>query len=193
MADNARFCNHCGAENKSFAGAQPNAAPAGMPADRANAAPQGAQGAVTGGPAYLPNAQALTYRVQCPSCGHVYNASFQSTCKKCGTEHTIDPVNNGFLYIYRMGHFSGAAAGQAIYLNGEGMGHVGNASSVLVELQPGTYNVHLTIGVCRNCQDIVVNIEPGKMICVKSQMKMGMIRNTILLHVVSPSEMPAPV
>ncbi|MBR5931898.1 MAG: zinc-ribbon domain-containing protein [Lachnospiraceae bacterium] len=138
----------------------------------------------------IPNAERIIYRIKCPSCGCVQDIGYTGACKQCGTPHNIDTYNNGFLQIYRMGHFSGAAAGEALYLNGEGMGHIANASSCMVELVPGNYNVHMAIGVCRNCEDINVTIEPGKTIYVKSQLKMGMIRNTILLHVVDPSEMP---
>ncbi|MBR2843063.1 MAG: hypothetical protein IKF06_07290 [Lachnospiraceae bacterium] len=70
------------------------------------------------------------------------------------------------------------------------MGHVANASSVLIELPPKTYNLHMAISTLRNCLDIPVTIEPGKTVCVKSQIKMGMIKNTIILHLVDPSEMP---
>ena len=137
-----------------------------------------------------PNASALIYRTKCPSCGNVQDSRFVDTCKKCGTQHQVDTVNNGFLQIYRMGHFSGSIAGAAIYLDGEGMGHVANASSVLIELPPKTYNLHMAISTLRNCLDIPVTIEPGKTVCVKSQIKMGMIKNTIILHLVDPSEMP---
>ena len=48
----------------------------------------------------------------------------------------------------------------------------------------------MAISTLRNCLDIPVTIEPGKTVCVKSQIKMGMIKNTIILHLVDPSEMP---
>lgn len=176
--DNTNFCKHCGAPVKA---ANSQAADP-QPAVRA-AAPPATPG--------LPNFQQLVYRVKCPSCGYVYDAGYNSTCKKCNTPHTIDFANNGFIQLYRMGHFSGSMNAQGIYLNGEPMGHVANTGTALIELAPGRYTLHCTIGMCRNCEDLSLVIEPGQIICVKSQLKMGAIKNKILLHVVDPSEMPA--
>ncbi len=178
LSDNARFCPFCGA---SVNGDVPAPAVKTQMQESASAAPMAP---------VAPNASALIYRTKCPSCGNVQDSRFVDTCKKCGTQHQVDTVNNGFLQIYRMGHFSGSIAGAAIYLDGEGMGHVANASSVLIELPPKTYNLHMAISTLRNCLDIPVTIEPGKTVCVKSQIKMGMIKNTIILHLVDPSEMP---
>ena len=189
----AAFCKHCGAPNKAAA-MQPAAKapvnPAPVSPAPVNPAPVSpAPAAPPAGPG-LANAERLVYRVKCEKCGNVYNAGYHDTCKKCGNPHTVDFVNHGFIQLYRMGHFSGSMNAQAIYLNGEGMGHVANTGTALIELAPGNYNLHCTIGMCRNCEDLVLNIAPGQIICVKSQMKMGAIKNKILLHVVSPSEMP---
>ena len=183
------FCSKCGKENPdSSKFCCDCGAPLAFVAAPAETNVQA--GSAAGTPVMFPDPERLVYRVKCPSCGTAYDAKFSDTCKKCGTPHTIDLVNNGFLQIYRMGHFSGSMAKQSIYLNREGMGFVGNAGSVLIELPPGIYNVHLAISTLRNCEDISVNIEPGKRVCVKSQVKMGVIKNKILLHVVDPSEMP---
>ena len=202
LSDDAVFCGECGQRVAPIAaGAAAVAAGAaaavaaqeparGLPDPEPAEVPVATVGSVTGMATGIPNAERVIYRIKCPSCGCVQDIGYNGVCKQCGTPHTIDTYNNGFLQIYRMGHFSGAAAGEALYLNGEGMGHVANASSCMVELAPGNYNVHMAIGVCRNCEDINITIEPGKTIYVKSQLKMGMIRNTILLHVVDPSEMP---
>ncbi len=175
LSDGARFCPYCGA---SVNGDVPMAAGQTQMQSSVAAAP------------VAPDANALIYRTKCSVCGNVQDSRYMDNCKNCGTPHQVDTVNNGFLQIYRMGHFSGAVAGAAIYLDGEGMGHVANASSVLIELPPKTYNLHMAISALRNCLDIPVTIEPGKTVCVKSQIKMGMIKNTILLHLVDPSEMP---
>lgn len=182
IKDDARFCPFCGT---SVNGDAPAAPPVrSMPA--AAAAVAGGAQAV----AAIPNAEAVVYRTRCPQCGNVQDSRFVDNCKQCGAQHQVDTVNNGFLQIYRMGHFSGSMAGEAIYLNGEGIGHVGNASSVIIELPPGSYNLHMAIGVCRNCEDIMVDIVPGQVVYVKSQLKMGAIKNKILLHRVDASEMP---
>lgn len=189
IKDDARFCPFCGAPVNPDPGAAAPAAPVrSMPATAAPAAAAAMAGGVQA-PA-IPNAEAVTYRTKCPNCGNAQDSRYIDNCKQCGTQHQVDTAGNGFLQIYRMGHFSGSMAGEAIYLNGEGMGHVGNASQVIIELPPGSYNLHMAIGVCRNCEDIMVDIEPGKVVCVKSQLKMGAIKNKILLHRVDPSEMP---
>ena len=203
LDDDAIFCTECGqrvgAASTVVTGAVAGAAaaveqapvrsmPEQAPAEIPVATVSSITGLANGG---IPNAERITYRIKCPSCGCVQDIGFTGVCKQCGTPHNIDTVNNGFLQIYRMGHFSGSTNAEAIYLNGEGIGHVGNASSCMIELAPGNYHLHMAIGVCRNCQDIDITIEPGKTIYVKSQLKMGMVRNTILLHVVDPSEMPA--
>ena len=184
IEESAAFCKHCGAPNKAVVN---NAAADPQPTVRATA--ETAQAAPPSAPG-LPNYQQLVYKIKCPSCGYVYDAGFTSVCKKCNTPHTVDFANNGFIQLYRMGHFSGAMNAQGIYLNGEPMGHVANTGTALIELAPGRYTLHCTIGMCRNCEDLSLVIEPGKIICVKSQMKMGAIKNKILLHVVDPSEMP---
>ena len=132
----------------------------------------------------------LTFRVKCPKCGNVLNASRSYFCTKCQTQHEVDIVNNGFLYIYRMGHFSGVMAGMGIYLNREPMGHVANTGSALIELRPGTYNLHMAVSALRNCEDISITITPGTIVCAKAQIKMGMIKNKILLTKVNMSDMP---
>ena len=173
IKDSAQFCNNCGA-----------------PVKAAPAAANMVRSAPASGGALFPNAEQLVYRVKCPSCGNVYDARLSGPCPKCGEMHTIDFVNNGFLQLYRMGHFSGAMMGEAIYLNGEGMGHVANTSTALIELPPGVYNVHCAISTLRHCEDVSVQIEPGKVVYVKSQLKMGAIKSKLLLHIVDPSEMP---
>ena len=82
--DNTNFCKHCGAPVK----AANNEAANPQPPVRA-AAPPATPG--------LPNFQQLVYRVKCPSCGYVYDAGYNSTCKKSNAPHTIDFQNNGFM------------------------------------------------------------------------------------------------
>ena len=172
VADTNNFCIYCGAPKKA----------AGMAAAPASNAPVTTAG--------IQNPEQKVYRVKCSHCGTVYDSGYTGTCPKCGTPHNIDLVNNGIIHLYRMGHFSGSMNGLAIYINGEGMGHVANTGSALIELAPGNYNLHCAIGMTRKCDDLKLTIEPGKTICVKSQLKMGAFTNQILLHVVDPSEMP---
>lgn len=184
IPDHAKFCSGCGAKVEE---GSVNSAPA-KETPVVQEAPPVVQDKPQRGK--IANADRITYRVKCPSCGTVQDAKLNYVCKSCGQSHSVDLVNHGFLQIYRMGHFSGSMAGQSIYLNTEPMGMVGNASSVIIELAPGQYNVHLAISMCRNCDDLVVNITPGEIVYLKSQMKMGMIKNKILIHPANAVEMP---
>jgi len=132
----------------------------------------------------------ITYRVKCSACGKVQNAKRNYVCQQCGCSQNVDINNHGFLQLYRMGNYMGMASPESIYLNGEGMGMIGNTETVVIELAPGVYNLHVAMNILRNCEDIMVKIEPGKTVYVKSQLKMGMIKNKIVLFEVSASEMP---
>ena len=186
--DNAGFCPKCGAKLNGAAPA-PQDAPAQPvpPVQQMQTASFPAPGSETRGPVPRRN---ITYRYKCPACGEVQDIRIGAPCKKCSQPAQIDFDRLGFLQIYRMGHMSGAAAGQSIYLNTVPMGHVANTGSVVIALEPGRYNVHLAIAMCRKCDDITVDIHPGEIQYYKSQMHMGFWTNSISIDPAPASSMP---
>lgn len=199
LPDDARFCGNCGspviqaAPQANTAVKAPQSVPQSAPATQPQTDASGKR-VIFPDPnvtAVTPqNAAAVRYRVKCPDCGKIQDASYTYTCPGCGRQHTVDIANNGFLYLYRMGHISGSAMGQEIYLNGESYGLLANANGVLVVLAPGAYNLHCAITSVRNCDDMIINIQPGRTVYAKAQLQVGFIKGKIHLFQAQPSEMP---
>lgn len=188
------FCPKCGTKVEDGAGFCPNcgatlgdAAPAPSAQQMQTASFPQASGSETRGPVPRRN---ITYRYKCPNCGEVQDVRIGAPCRKCQAPAQIDFDRHGFIQIYRMGHMSGAPMGQSIYLNKVPMGYVANTGSVVIALEPGSYNLHLAIAMCRKCDDVVVDVRPGEISYFKSQMHMGFWTNRISINPSPASSMP---
>ena len=174
----SRFCARCGA--KLTASAAPAAA-----------APVAAVKTVGENKYAVTERTNISYRVKCEKCGEVYDAKVGGACAKCSQPSGVDFKSMGFIQIYRMGHFSGAAAGASIYLNGAPMGYVANTDSVVIAVKPGTYTLHMAIGMSRNCKDVTLTIGAGEIQFYKFRLAMGAWKNTMYIDAADPSDMPA--
>lgn len=130
-----------------------------------------------------------SFRVKCPNCGEVYDVAGNSKCRKCGTE--LNTGRPGMIHMYRMGNFMGAANGFGIYINGEPYGHIGNKQTIYIPLPYGEYNLHITCGMSRRCEDLRCSITPeDNYWCVKVHMRPGFWSNTFVPERVDPATMP---
>lgn len=139
LDDDARFCVNCG--NPISAGPTPTPNPAPNPAPN----PQ---------PVMInPN---IRVRYRCPS-GHVFDGTQEQTsCPTCGAELP----KGGYIQIYRMGNFMGAAVGMGLYIDDTPYGHVGNKQSVCVSLPFGPHKIHMTHTTTRYCNDPIYELSP---------------------------------
>ncbi len=129
------------------------------------------------------------FRVLCPKCGEVLNIINDQPCPKCSMP--LSCTNQGEIQMYRMGSPIGIAVGFGIYINGMPMGHIANKESLRIVLPYGTYNIHLTCGMTRRCEDAVVTLSPECPIAyVKGAIKMGFWTNRTIVKVVTKEEMP---
>lgn len=129
------------------------------------------------------------YRFRC-NCGNVFNAPVGTTnCNKCGAPLMTD--NCGCLQVYRMGSPIGVAVGMGVYIDNVPYGHLGTCESSRIVLPYGEHLIHMTIGMCRKCTDLRVNITPEQpYICVKAHIKPGFWTNTVVIEPARPEEMP---
>ncbi|MBQ9107048.1 MAG: hypothetical protein IJY56_04065 [Clostridia bacterium] len=128
------------------------------------------------------------FRTKCPSCGEVYDLTAVSPCKKCGT--ALAPLG-GMIKLYRMGSPIGIAAGFGIYINGQPFGHIGNKQTVYLSLPFGAHNVHITCGMTRRCNDIIVNLTPETPIgYLKTSIRPGFWTNSIDITPAMPQDVP---
>ena len=132
---------------------------------------------------------AITYRIKCPACGHVFDTHFVVPCPKCGAQQPV--VNQAMLRLYRMGNFFGSAGGFGIYINGQPFGHIGNTQCISIPLPFGTYTLHMSAGMTKSDPDLTMTLHPGApLACVKARLQPGAWRGTIKFEIASPAEMP---
>ena len=117
----------------------------------------------------------------CPSCGNPVSGENPAMAVDGG---------KGYLKIYRMGNPMGIALDMGIYLNGEPAGNVANKKTVTLAVNPGTYKIHMVLGMNRKCNDPVVTVAAGQTLCFKVHMRMGMIQNTMVLEQCTEADMP---
>ena len=135
------------------------------------------------------NKMAIAIRVKCSNCGEVLNVTGDCPCPKCGAP--IASRNQGFIQIYRMGSPLGIAMGYGIYINGQPFGHLANKESIVIPVPFGSYNIHMTCGATRKCQDLVCTVSPENPACyIKGRIKAGFWTNRILIEPANPQEMP---
>ncbi len=129
------------------------------------------------------------YRIKCYNCGQVSNLLGDQPCPHCGVP--LQCTGNGIIHLYRMGSPIGLTSGFGIYINGEPMGHIGNRENIYIVLPFGTFNIHLTCGLNRSCEDAVVTLTPENPIAyVKGSIRMGFWSNHLRVSVVTREEMP---
>ena len=156
LIDGANFCVKCGARIERATQSVP-VAPAPMPqpqAPQATQAPQSPQTAPMPGVPFDFSRIPVRYRCQC---GHVFDGTEQQpTCPKCGA-----PLQKGgFIQIYRMGNFMGAAVGMGIYVDDLPFGHLANQQSIRLSVPFGTHKLHMTHTTTRACNDPVYTLSP---------------------------------
>ena len=129
------------------------------------------------------------FRVKCSSCGEVCNALENAPCPKCGKP--IEIPTEGMIQIYRMGHPVGVATGYGIYMNSVPMGYIANKESIRIPVKYGQYKLHMTCGMTRRCNDVLVTVSPEwPKVYLKARIKPGFWRNTILIEQANPEDMP---
>ncbi len=133
---------------------------------------------------------AIPFRLKCPKCGEVMDVHEAQLCKKCGT--MLEIPTDGCIQLYRMGSPMGVAVGMGVYLNGIPYGHLANKQSIRIPLNAGSYTLHVTHTTIRRCNDPVFQIEAGSGIlhCCKAHIKMGFVKNSIVIETAPLSEMP---
>ena len=131
----------------------------------------------------------MKYRVKCPNCGNIADINGGDKCK-CGYE--FNTVKGGMIRIYRMGSPIGIANGFGIYIDGEGMGMIGNKQTVNIPVSLGEHKVHVVCGMNRRCNDPILNLTVDKPLgCVKVHMKPGFFTNSFVVEEAEPESMPA--
>ena len=158
------------------------------PVDPQNCALFTGSGFLLNGTLYAPDR--IEYRVKCPGCGHIQNAKASYTCPKCKKQFAVDFVGSGYLYYYRMGNYFSSNVAAVIWLNGEQYGGVGNTESALLPLAPGEYQLQIGIRGVKKSEVIPVQIERGKVTCVKTSLVVHGFSNYTKLFPVEPREMP---
>lgn len=136
------------------------------------------------------DANRITFRVKCPSCGNVQNAPLNYSCRKCRTQHAAVNPQDGFLYYYRMGNYFSSNVAATIWLNGQEYGGVGNTEGVILPLAPGEYDLQIGIRGVKKSEVIRIRILPGQVFCVKTSLVVHGFSNYTKLFTVDPSEMP---
>ncbi|MBQ6476709.1 MAG: zinc-ribbon domain-containing protein [Clostridia bacterium] len=158
------------------------------PVDPQNCAMFTGNGFLFNGALYAPDR--IEYRVKCPSCGHIQNAKAVYTCPKCKKQQAVDFINSGYLYYYRMGNYFSSNVAAVIWLNGEQYGGVGNTESALLPLAPGEYQLQIGIRGVKKSEVIPIQVERGKVTCVKTSLVVHGFSNYTKLFLVDPREMP---
>ena len=173
LNEGAKFCAACGAK----VGGSPAPGPASQPYT---------------GQTYAPAAQPATVlnprirvRYRCPS-GHVFDGTAEQTnCPTCGA----GLVKGGYIQLYRMGNFMGAAVGMGIYIDDLPFGHIGNKQSVYVSLPLGLHKIHMTHTATRYCNDPVYELSPQyPVLCCKAYFTNGGFK--INVETAPPESMP---
>lgn len=132
---------------------------------------------------------AALWRTKCPVCGQAVDVTGNNPCPKCGSNFTLP--SDGFIQIYRMGSPLGIAAGFGIYINNVPIGYVANKQTIKIPVNFGTYNIHITCGMTRRCEDITVQItENNRFSYIKARIKPGFLTNTIICENSSANDMP---
>lgn len=127
-------------------------------------------------------------RVKC-SCGEVANATPGSCCRKC--KKPLEFAPDALFTLYRKGSPIGIAGGFGIYINGEPYGYIGNRETLKIPLKYGTYNIHVAVGMSRNCNDMVINLTPqNRHAFAKVWIKPGFWANSFVLEHATADEMP---
>ena len=130
----------------------------------------------------------MKLRYKC-SCGKVFDANESPNCPACNKP--VELVREGAIQIYRKGSPIGVAAGMGLYINGEAYGHIANTESIRLFLPYGSYNIHMTLGLTRHCEDIIVELSKDNPVAyLKAGIKMGFWRNTVKIEKSTKSEMP---
>lgn len=185
LVDGARFCSSCGAAASSKASApQQNASqpfnPAGQFTNQQPVTPP-----VQPMQQQMKNFSAIKVRYRCPN-GHVFDGNEQQTvCPTCGA-----PLpKGGYIQIYRMGNFSGAAVGMGVYVDDIPYGHVANKESIRISLPFGAHKIHMTHTTTRKCNDPIITIAPNapSAFCKAHFTKAGF---AIAIEPASPADMP---
>ena len=98
----------------------------------------------------------IAVRYRCPN-GHVFDGNDQQqVCPQCGA-----PLQKGgYIQVYRMGNFAGAAVGMGVYVDDLPYGHLGNKQSIRISVPFGTHKLHMTHTTTRACNDPVYTLSP---------------------------------
>lgn len=128
-------------------------------------------------------------RVKCTHCDHVMNAAPGSVCEKC--KQPLDIPGDALITLYRKGSPYGIAGGFGIYINGEPMGHIGNRELLRIPVPYGSYNLHIAVGLSRNCNDMQFTLTPeNRFAYYKVWIKPGFWTNSFVLEPSTAEEMP---
>lgn len=127
-------------------------------------------------------------RLKC-SCGHVFDVETLTPCPNCN--QPVNVCTDGVLQLYRMGSPVGIAVGYGIYINGQPYGHLGNTQTIRIPLPYGTYNIHCTAGMTRDCKDLTITLSPeNKFAYAKARIQPGFWANTIHIEAATEADMP---
>lgn len=123
---------------------------------------------------------AKEYRVKC-SCGNVMNATPGQVCEEC--KKPVVLPSGGQVYLYRMGNFFGSAGKVGLYIDGEPYGYLGNRELLCIPLPYGTHNLHVAIGLSRDCRDYIATLTPeNPIVYTKFYMKPGFWANSFVIE-----------
>ncbi len=127
-------------------------------------------------------------RVKC-SCGEVANAAVGSVCDKC--KKPLEFAPDALFTLYRKGSPMGIAGGFGLYINGEPYGYIGNRETLKIPLKYGKYNIHIAAGMSRDCNDMVIDLNPNNRFAyAKVWMRPGFWTNSFVLETATADEMP---
>ena len=128
-----------------------------------------------------------TIRVRCANCGETINVSnINDPCPEC--RKSLGVQEDGNIYLYRKGAFTGIANGFGVYINNQGYGHIGNRELLRIPVKYGTYNIHVVCGMNRKCHDLQVTISPeNPVVYTRTYMKTGFWSNKFFVEHFDPS------